>query len=119
MPSYDPTDKSQFTTFCLFIVSPEAVQTCISDRRWRNVNVCEEIYDWTLNNGNLYGARWMFSAATLRSWVWLLATIINQVELLVAVTKGAREKKLTEKEVEGMANMYGWCQPLSPYLYVH
>lgn len=69
------------------------------------MNVCEEIYDWTLNNGNLYGVRWMFSAATLRSWTWLLATIVNQVELVVAVTKDAREKKQTEQEVEGMANI--------------
>ena len=59
----------------------------------------------------------MFSAATLRSWTWLLATIVNQVELVVAATKGAREKKQTEQEVEGMANIQGWCQRL--YLYIH
>ena len=65
MSSYDPTDKSQVTSFCLFIVSPEAVQTSDGDGRCRIVSVCEEIYDWTLINGNLYGVLWMFLAATL------------------------------------------------------
>jgi hypothetical protein len=61
--------------------------------------------------------QWEFSVTTLRSWAWLLATILKELELSVAATKCAREKKQTEQEVEGMANIHGWCQRL--YSYVH
>ena len=41
----------------------------------------------------------------LKSWAWLLAIILEQVEVLVAVTDDAQKKKQTVKEVEGMANI--------------
>ena len=61
--------------------------------------------------------QWEFSAATLRSWARLLATILKQLELSVTATKDAREKKQKEREVECMANIHACCQRL--YLYVH
>jgi hypothetical protein len=69
-----------------------------------------------LKSGQLV-TQWEFSAATLRSWAWLLATILEQLELSVAATKDAREKKQTKQAVEGIASIHGWCQRL--YLYVH
>jgi hypothetical protein len=69
-----------------------------------------------LKSGQLV-TQWEFSAATLRTWAWLLAKILEQIELSVAATKDAQEKKQTEKEVEEMTNVIGWCQRL--YMYVN
>jgi len=147
MASYDPTDKSHFTSFCLFIVARcfrKLSKRVYQDKGCWDVKVYEKIYNWTPNNEDLDGVRWIdrpmwaldvlplertgpdgvtselmtareilksgqlvtqweFSAATLRSWAWFLATILEQLELSVAATKDAREKKQTEQEVK-----YSW-----------
>jgi hypothetical protein len=58
--------------------------------------------------------QWEFSVATLKSWAWLLATILYQIELQVAETslRKAQEKNQTEQEIKGMANIHGWCRRL-------
>lgn len=59
MASYEPTDESHFTSFCLFIIIPKIVHTCTSDRGCWDVNVCEKIYDWTPGNEDLDEVRWI------------------------------------------------------------
>ena len=61
--------------------------------------------------------QWEFSNATLRSWTWLLATLLRQVELAINATKDAREQKLTSDEVDGLNDTNIWCYCL--YAYVH
>ena len=42
--------------------------------------------------------QWEFSNATLQSWAWLLATILNNLELALGRTKEARERKQIDNE---------------------
>ena len=68
----------------------------------------------------LYGrlvTQWEFSTATLRSWAWLLATILKQLELAIDSTKSAREKTLIDEETQGLKDIHSWCHRL--YAYVH
>ena len=69
-----------------------------------------------LKSGELV-TQWEFSAATLKSWAWLLAKILEKLELSVAATKDAQEKKQTEQEVEGMADVNRFCLILKFYVY--
>jgi len=68
----------------------------------------------------IYGrlvTQWEFSTATLRSWAWLLATILKQLELAIDSTKSAREKTLIDEETQGLTDIHSWCHRL--YAYVH
>jgi len=51
--------------------------------------------------------QWELSTATLRSWVWLLATILRQLELVVGATKSAREKGQRQGKPKGINDIYG------------
>jgi hypothetical protein len=48
--------------------------------------------------------QWEFSNATLRSWSWLLAKMLKQLELAIEATKEARVNKLTDQEIERLPN---------------
>ena len=61
--------------------------------------------------------QWEFSAATLRSWAWLLAKTLEELVLSVAAVKDARMKNETKREADKMENINVWCHRL--YLYVH
>jgi hypothetical protein len=68
----------------------------------------------------LYGrlvTQWEFSTATLRSWAWLLATMLKQLELTIASTKSAREKTLIDEETRELRNVHNWCRCLYAYVY--
>ena len=68
----------------------------------------------------LYGrpvTQWEFSTATLRSWAWLLATLLKQLELAIGSTKSAREKGLIYEETRGLRNVHYWCYRLCAYVH--
>ena len=156
MASYDPTDESHYYLFCLFIVTRcfrKLSKRVYLDRECWNVNISQKISDWTPDDEDLDGVRWIdrpqwalevllpnsigpdgmtskeilksgqfvtqweFSAATLKSWAWLLVRILKQLELSVTETKVAREKKQTDQEVKHMSNINGLCHIL--HMYVH
>jgi hypothetical protein len=59
--------------------------------------------------------QWEFSTATLRSWAWLLAKMLQQLELAI---EAMNAEKLTDQEIiEELENIDSWCQHL--YAYVH
>ncbi|EDR06078.1 uncharacterized protein LACBIDRAFT_294726 [Laccaria bicolor S238N-H82] len=61
--------------------------------------------------------QWEFSNATLRSWAWLLAYILQQLEFTTSWTKLAREKGETDKETRGLNDIHNWCYCLHAYVH--
>lgn len=61
--------------------------------------------------------QWEFSTATLRSWAWLLATMLRQLELATSATRSARKNKETDKETRGLRNIHAWCFCLDAYVH--
>lgn len=69
-----------------------------------------------LKSGQLV-TQWEFSAATLKSWAWLLAKILQQLELAVKAMNVSLEQKLAEEVKEGTGYIAALCRLL--YYYVH
>ena len=101
------------------------------------MSACEDIYDWTPDNEDLYKVRWIDRPMWPLDFLPLDLTeldrmtsreiqksgqLVIQCAFLAATLRSwawldAREKKQTEQEVEEMANIYERCQRL--YLYIH
>lgn len=60
--------------------------------------------------------QWALSTATLQSWAWLLATMLEELELAVEATRDSRVRKDTAEETKEMANVHGWCHRLYAYV---
>jgi len=54
--------------------------------------------------------QWVLSTATLPSWAWLPATMLEELELTVEATKDAQVRKDTVEETKEICALEGRCR---------